>query len=159
MTYEQEYRNGRAEVKITISERRERDVSHRAPEPRFPQSRGILEPLRIPNVGVAHCQSTGTSDLPLRAVAHWLQSVPGPLFRHGQGKAILARREVVGDLRFERRGTNIYHSAGGMKVYSGLGIWMFECLGPLQAWSTILCLVLTTTQSSESATIVRATQA
>ncbi len=158
MTCVQVYHNGRADVKNTLSDRHERDMSRRAPEPRFPQSRGILEPLRIPNVGAAYCQSTGTSDLPLRAVARLLQSVPGPLFRRGQGTAILARREVVGGLCFERRGTNIYHNAGGMKVYSGLGIWMFECLGPLQAWSTILCPVLTTTPSSESATTVRATQ-
>ena len=73
--------------------------------------------------------------------------------------AILARREVVGGLCFEGRGTNIYHNAGGMKVYSGSGIQMFECLDPLQAWSTIVCPVLTTTQSSESATVVRTTKA
>ena len=157
MTCEQGYRNGRAEVNNTISDRHERGVSRRAPEPRFPQSRGTLEPLQIPNVGAAHCQSTGTSDLPLQAVAHLLQSVPGPLFRRGQGTAILARKEVVGGLCFERRGINTYHSVGGMKVYSGLGILTFEFLGPLRAWSTISCPVLTTTQSGGSGTTVRDT--
>ena len=159
MTCVQVYHNDRAEEKNTRSDRLERGVNCCAPELRFPQSRGILEPLRIPIVGTADCQSIGTNGLPLRTVARLSQSVPGPLFRHGQDTAILARREEVGGLCFERRGTNKYHSAGGMKVCSGLGIWMFECLDPLQAWSTIACPVLTTSQSSESATTVRAIHA
>src|SRR5258706_11204500 len=118
MTCVQVYHNGRADVKNTLSDRHERDMSRRAPEPRFPQSRGILEPLRIPNVGAAYCQSTGTSDLPLRAVARLLQSVPGPLFRRGQGTAVLARRVVVCGLCFEGRETNIDNSNDGMEDYS-----------------------------------------
>ena len=91
-------------------------MNRRAPELRFPQSRGILDLPWISIVGgTAYRQSTGTSGLSLRAVVRPLQSVPGPLFRSGQGTAILARREGVGNLCFDRRGTN---SAGVMKVYA-----------------------------------------
>jgi hypothetical protein len=73
--------------------------------------------------------------------------------------AILARREEDDDLCIERRRTSRCRSGEVMKEYGGLGIWMFECLDPLRAWSRIAREALTTFQSNESAITFRVTHA